>query len=410
MRPVAASAARYAHRARSAAAAAQGYAGRLYWPRQRERERVGGGTARARAASLRGVERRPAEEWQQEEQAATVGTAARHERHGAQPQEAPPPEEPRMERVSVTVPPMKMGGDVIQVEMEGQTFDVTVPRGVRSGQVFEVELPIQPPPSEQPQARTSYGGGADYGGANFVCCRADHHCRAGDIKPWRGADYGGANSYAAARTTTAAPATSSYGAARTTAAPTSVCCRADHHRCTGDIKLWRGADYGGANFPYAAARDHHRCTGDIKLWRSADYGGANFVCCRADHHRCTGDIKLWRGADYGGANFVCCRADHHRYRRRSPCGCGSSGGPADCHRHCLRKSPARHNRHFGGRLYGSEVPSGRRKPPTRPSGAGSASSRDGRHRTRGACNGRACAGVILLRGQRVTAHFYCEVS
>ena len=42
----------------------------------------------------------------------------------------------------------------IQVEMEGQTFDVTVPRGVRPGQTFQVEIPT---PS-QPAARGGRGG------------------------------------------------------------------------------------------------------------------------------------------------------------------------------------------------------------------------------------------------------------
>ena len=59
---------------------------------------------------------------------------------------SPAPSQEQTQLVNVTVPPMKMSGDVIQVEMEGQMFDVTVPRGVRAGQSFEVELPAAPPP------------------------------------------------------------------------------------------------------------------------------------------------------------------------------------------------------------------------------------------------------------------------
>ena len=93
------------------------------------------------------------------------------------------------------MPPMKMGGDVIQVEMEGQTFDVTVPRGVRSGQVFEVELPIQPPPSEQPQQPQGGGrrwGSSTAGGASATSYSA---ARSGPPQPQR---YGSATSARAA--------------------------------------------------------------------------------------------------------------------------------------------------------------------------------------------------------------------
>ena len=49
-----------------------------------------------------------------------------------------------MVTVSVTVPPMHMPGERVQVEANGQTYDVDVPRGLRPGQRFDTEIPAPP--------------------------------------------------------------------------------------------------------------------------------------------------------------------------------------------------------------------------------------------------------------------------
>ena len=94
---------------------------------------------------------RPPSQWPPS-QPVGAGTLARQGRHGlgATSPAAASAEEAHLVSVSVMVPPMRMAGEVIQVEMEGQTFDVTIPRGVRSGQSFEAELPPPPPPEPRP--------------------------------------------------------------------------------------------------------------------------------------------------------------------------------------------------------------------------------------------------------------------
>jgi len=44
-------------------------------------------------------------------------------------------------QVAVTCPPGKAGGDPIQVQHEGASYDLTVPDGVTEGQSFQVALP-----------------------------------------------------------------------------------------------------------------------------------------------------------------------------------------------------------------------------------------------------------------------------
>lgn len=53
-----------------------------------------------------------------------------------------PNDPPRMQKVTVTVPQYHMPNEPIPVEFEGQTYEVQVPRGMRAGQSFEVELAI----------------------------------------------------------------------------------------------------------------------------------------------------------------------------------------------------------------------------------------------------------------------------
>ena len=60
------------------------------------------------------------------------------------PAAAPPPPA-EVETVSVTCPVGSQAGDPIQIEHEGQSFDVTVPDGVVAGQSFHVEIPSTPP-------------------------------------------------------------------------------------------------------------------------------------------------------------------------------------------------------------------------------------------------------------------------
>ena len=57
--------------------------------------------------------------------------------------------------VSVVVPFDHMPGEPVQVDADGQTYEVPVPRGVRRGATFEVELPAPPPPEPaRPAARS----------------------------------------------------------------------------------------------------------------------------------------------------------------------------------------------------------------------------------------------------------------
>ena len=49
--------------------------------------------------------------------------------------------------LSVTVPSMHVPGEKVQVEANGQIYDVDVPRGLRAGQRFDVEIPAPPPPA-----------------------------------------------------------------------------------------------------------------------------------------------------------------------------------------------------------------------------------------------------------------------
>ena len=58
--------------------------------------------------------------------------------------------------ISVKVPSLHMPGEPVQVTHEGQTFDVDVPRGMRPGQSFDVEIPGRPAETSRPgTARSS---------------------------------------------------------------------------------------------------------------------------------------------------------------------------------------------------------------------------------------------------------------
>ena len=63
----------------------------------------------------------------------------------------------RKQKVSVTVPSLHMPGEPIPVVFEGQTYDVTVPRGVRAGQSFEVELDVPARRRRRARPRTTAG-------------------------------------------------------------------------------------------------------------------------------------------------------------------------------------------------------------------------------------------------------------
>ena len=125
---------------------------------------------------------------------------------------SPAPSQEQTQLVNVTVPPMKMSGDVIQVEMEGQMFDVTVPRGVRAGQSFEVELPVAPPP-KQPTTASRF---ASYQPA--------------------GSSAGARTTYGSARTTAGAT-TTTFGRGSTTTTTTAAAARGG-----GDTELVIGVD------------------------------------------------------------------------------------------------------------------------------------------------------------------------
>ena len=79
------------------------------------------------------------------------------------PEYAPASSRPRI--VKVKVPSLHLPGEPVQVEADGQTFDVQVPRGLRPGQSFDAELPglapEPPPPSRgsRPTSAASRDGG-----------------------------------------------------------------------------------------------------------------------------------------------------------------------------------------------------------------------------------------------------------